>query len=412
MMPSGGQPDQELTPERGETGDSVSLVKPLFVKVRDLPQSPVDYKTYELCRSCERVSGPQSMEGAQRIGGLWRLYPGNSQARLTLLLSGIELRGVHVALSDVNPFLLGANGQEVDTTRLTVSDIPLSYSNKDIEDTLKRLGCILLSNLKYEHERDEKGKLTRWKTGRRFVYIETPAVPLQRDVKIGIFSAKLYHKEQRNQVLVCYNCFEKGHLSRDCTNTMKCRACRQEGHKQGDRLCMFNLAGPSAATAFPALTAAVALEAQGEADMPTDNAPSVVPPPRSPSPSAEVTPAEVIEDNQEDQEDNSLPSDSNPSEASSGDTPHESSPVQLELGDSPPEGSRGQLEGVGQHDDSDGYGPKASPGTSTPDNKSSKKKKDKRSQRILTTMFGNKRALSPEEGMNRKSKREKDDISS
>ena len=186
-MASGGQPDQQLTPERGKTGDSVSLVKPLFVKARDLPQSPVDYKTYELCRSCESVSGPQSMEGAQRIGGLWRLYPGNSQARLTLLLSGIELRGVHVALSDVNRFLLGASGQEVETSRLTVSDIPLSYSNKDIEDTFKRLGCILLSNLKYEHERDEKGKLTRWKTGRWFVYIETPAVPLQRDVKIGIF---------------------------------------------------------------------------------------------------------------------------------------------------------------------------------------------------------------------------------
>ena len=164
---------------------------------------------------------------------------------------------------------------------------------------------------------------------------------------------------------------------------------------------MFNLAGPSAATAFPALTAAVAMEAQGEADLPTDNAPSVVPPSGSPSPSTEVTPAEVIEDNQGDQEENSLPRDSNPSEASSGDTPHESSPDQLELG-----------EGVGQHDDSDGYGPKASPGTSTPDNKGSKKKKDKRGQRILTTMFGNKRALSPEEGMNRKSKREKDDISS
>ena len=357
--------------------------------------------------------GPNPRRGAKELGDYGASTLATARPRLTLLLSGIELRGVHFTLSDVNPFLLGANGQEVETTRLTVSDIPLSYSNKDIEDNLKRLGCILLSNPKYEHERGEEGKLTRWKTGRRFVYIETPAVPLQRDVKIGIFSAKIYHKEQRNQVLMCYNCFEKGHLSRDCTNTMKCRACRQEGHKQGERICMFILASPSTATAFPALTAAVAMEAQGEADLPTDNAPSVVPPPRSPSPSAEVTPAEVIEDNQEDQEDNSLPSDSNLSDASSGDTPHESSPDQLELGDSPPEGTQGQLEGVGQHGDSDGYGPKAPPGTSTTNNNGPKKKKDKRGQCILTTMFGNKRALSPEEGMNRKSKREKaDDISS
>ena len=63
------------------------------------------------------------------------------------------------------PFLLGASGQEVESTRLTVIDIPLSYNNKDIEDTRKGLGCISLSNLKYEHDRDEKGKLTRWKTG-------------------------------------------------------------------------------------------------------------------------------------------------------------------------------------------------------------------------------------------------------
>ena len=140
-----------------------------------------------MCRACEQVSGPQTMEGAQRIGGLWRLYPRSTEARTQLLLQGIDSRGVHVELSDTNPFLLSPDGTEVQSTRLLVSDVPLSSSNKDIEDTLLRLGCKLLSPLRYELERDELGHLTQWKTGHRYVFIAVPASPLQRGVKIGIF---------------------------------------------------------------------------------------------------------------------------------------------------------------------------------------------------------------------------------
>ena len=242
-------------PRGGDMDSDRSSVKPLFVKVRDLPCSDEhNYKVTELCRACEKAAGPQSMDGAQRIGGLWRLYPANMAARTSLLMSGIAIRGLQVSLLDTNPFLIkGGDGSEVKTTRVTISDIPLSYANSVIEETLVKLGCKLMSVLKYECDRDERGKLTRWRNGRRFAYIELPKEPLTREVKVGQFLAKLYHKKQRvadqRARSQCFNCFEWGHKGFQCTNATKCRLCLQPSHKQGDPKCGLLLddqAAPSA----------------------------------------------------------------------------------------------------------------------------------------------------------------------
>ena len=51
---------------RGDTGVTLKTVKALFIKVRSLPEAidNNDYKVFEMCRSCEQVAGPQTMEGA------------------------------------------------------------------------------------------------------------------------------------------------------------------------------------------------------------------------------------------------------------------------------------------------------------------------------------------------------------
>lgn len=232
-------------PEVAAIGSSSTMrtVKPLFVRVRDLPSSDkYDYSVVELCKACEKVSGTHSMEGAQRIGGLWRLYPAKLEARAALLVQGIALSGVHVELMDSNPFLVkGSGGQEVPTTRVIISDVPLSYSNEEIEEALIKLSCQLMSPIRYECARDDHGKLTRWKTGRRFVFITIPASPLPREVDVGRFKAKLYHREQRALLQesnsVCYNCLEKGHFSFSCVNEVVCRTCKRSGHKQNDPRC-------------------------------------------------------------------------------------------------------------------------------------------------------------------------------
>ena len=104
---------------------------------------------------------------------------------------------------------------------------------------MKKLGVQLRSNLFDERGRDDHGKLTRWKTGRRFVFIAVPSQPLPKEVPIGPFRGTLYHKEQKT-VTTCTNCLQKSHNSSACTAPVKCRACYQDGHKAGAEECQLS----------------------------------------------------------------------------------------------------------------------------------------------------------------------------
>ena len=198
-------------------------------------------KLWTGCMATDNGGGPENR-------GTLAVIPQNHRSSYRAPCERNRLKGGACWCKSHNLFLVGSNGDEVQSTRLIVSDVPLSSSNKDIEDTLLKLGCKLLSP-----RRDEKGLLTQWKTGRRYIFIAVPASSLQRDIKIGIFNAKLYHREQKSQrpVLSCYNCFERGHVRRECPNLMRCRVCRQEGHKQGYQVCALNMTSQVAATDFP-----------------------------------------------------------------------------------------------------------------------------------------------------------------
>ena len=133
------------------------------------------------------------------------------------------------------------NSEQPQSTRLVVSNIPLSYSDTEILEAIKKLGVTVFSKLIAECDRDESGKLTHWKTGRRFIYIAVPKIPLPKTVEMGPFRASLYHKEQklqeRQQDAVCGRCLEKGHKAAFCLAPIKCRQCLQEGHKAGEAAC-------------------------------------------------------------------------------------------------------------------------------------------------------------------------------
>ena len=69
------------------------------------------------------------------------------------------------------------------------------------------------------------------------MFVITPEKPLERTAKIGGFTARLYHKKQPKvdpQQTLCSRCLERGHRVSACPNTIRCRECRQEGHKRGD----------------------------------------------------------------------------------------------------------------------------------------------------------------------------------
>ncbi|KAL8609418.1 hypothetical protein ACOMHN_006605 [Nucella lapillus] len=207
------------------------------------------FTTAEICAAAEKVCGHNNIDGAQRIGSLWRIYPCSREGRNKLLVQGFILRGVHLNVKSQNPFVVRnvtdgvTDEREVQTpaTKLVIGNVPLSFSDDDLLKTVKQLQVSIRSKLILERDRDENGKMTHWKTGRRILYIGVPNVPLQKNVQIGPFRASLYHKEQKlireQKDAECRNCLRKGHQTRKCQNPIKCQQCYCDGHKAGDPEC-------------------------------------------------------------------------------------------------------------------------------------------------------------------------------
>ena len=184
------------------------------------------------------VSDESTVEGAQRIGGLWRIYLTDQNTRVQALCTGINIRGIQINLKDKNPYLV-AGHDEVESTRLYIRNVPLSYDNDAIENSIKSLGVQMLGSLKYVRARTPAGKLTNFKTGDRFVDIIVPSEPLPKKKSMGLFTASLYHKEQKQSAteIECGNCKQSGHVRRDCKNEPVCYDCLKPGHKKGSPLC-------------------------------------------------------------------------------------------------------------------------------------------------------------------------------
>ena len=233
---------------------SNSSCQPVFVLNSQLPGfDNKAFTTAEICSSAEKVCGYNSIDGAQRIGGLWRIYPRENSSRQKMLLNGIVLRGVAVTVKGRNPYLIrdinnpdqigDRESFQPPTTKLIIGNIPLSFSDDELLQAVKEQGVNIFSKLISERDRDENGKLTHWKTGRRFVYIAVPLTPLPNKVTIGPFSASFYHKEQktalRQEQAECRRCLTKGHKASECLAPIKCRQCLKEGHKAGDSQCGF-----------------------------------------------------------------------------------------------------------------------------------------------------------------------------
>ena len=207
-------------------------MEPVFLKAEDLAS---ETNVLELCVAAERISGRETIAGAQRIRGLWRVYPLTREAQTSLLVSGVELHGQTVVCFNKNPYIL-RGGSEAPTTKLYISDIPISVDNGEIRN-LERLGCTIRSPLVSERARNKDGKLTRFLTGRRFVFIEIPSSPLQRSVEVGPFRATLYHKEMKSKDPKCGKCLQTGHVASTCNSNIVCRSCFKSGHMAKDGKC-------------------------------------------------------------------------------------------------------------------------------------------------------------------------------
>eukprot|EP00745_Piridium_sociabile_P027240 TRINITY_DN4391_c0_g1_i6.p2 TRINITY_DN4391_c0_g1~~TRINITY_DN4391_c0_g1_i6.p2 ORF type:complete len:304 (-),score=34.77 TRINITY_DN4391_c0_g1_i6:4066-4977(-) len=219
--------------------EAPAVVEPVFILNKLLPMAAENsFSVAEICSAAEKTSGHGTVEGAQRLGGLWRIYPTTIDARVGILSRGIVLRGHSVQPRDRNPFLIRDNNgteREVAAVKVIVGNVPMSYKNTDIAKAMEqRLNVKIQSNVMDEKDRVD-GKLTRWKTGRRFVFIEPPTKPLPKSLQIGAFRASIYHRDQTPKQ--CARCLAKTHRTHECTSDVRCRVCLELGHVSGAEVC-------------------------------------------------------------------------------------------------------------------------------------------------------------------------------
>ena len=146
--------------------------------------------------------------------------------------------GTQVSLLPKNPFTLQDQNSEKPATKLWVGNVPMTVDDNVIETALKKLGCEMRSTVRKELARDKNGKLTKWETGRRFVFITVPATPLPKLCTMGIFSAELYHREMKEKRdenrKKCANCLLPDHAAATCTNPVVCLTCFRPGHRRSE----------------------------------------------------------------------------------------------------------------------------------------------------------------------------------
>jgi hypothetical protein len=75
----------------------LARIKSVFILTRDLPYDPDDFiTTREICSKAEDTCGYATVEGALRIGGLWRVYPNTQAARMHATFGKRSVHSEHI----------------------------------------------------------------------------------------------------------------------------------------------------------------------------------------------------------------------------------------------------------------------------------------------------------------------------
>jgi ribA/ribD-fused uncharacterized protein len=208
--------------------------QPIFIKDMDWP-SPMT--NFSVCMAVTNEIDSSELIGAQKIGGLWRIYL-KSETALKKLLLGLDYQDHKIPVYRHNPLRTGANSPDDQLIRITLKDLPLSVSNQVIENYLKQTGIEIVKSPEYARARDpDTHQLTSWFNGDRVMFTRELRSPMPRFIQLASFTCRVFHDGQITKPVLCTNCFKTDHTKSKCTNPASCKACKKPGHQPGDESC-------------------------------------------------------------------------------------------------------------------------------------------------------------------------------
>ncbi|VDH91591.1 Hypothetical predicted protein [Mytilus galloprovincialis] len=226
--------------------DPGNFVKSIFLKDEDVHDSGKPSKSLwltnvEIYNAIDAKVPAERIKGIQRIREMWRLYMDNEEDRLSLLVTGLHLRGRQVPLYSQNPRNPGR--LQENTIRIKVKNVPLSADDGQIHRALTLQGCDIQSL--FRECLRINGKVTACQTGDRVVISKVLDKVVPRNLQIGKYMARVFHAGQpefnrsinydtSSNVKTCHKCLKPGHLIYECPNDWVCKTCNKSGHKMLD----------------------------------------------------------------------------------------------------------------------------------------------------------------------------------
>ena len=135
----------------------------------------------KLCISAHGLY-PSEIYGAQFIYNIWYIYPRTNRTRTALIVSGINIDGMHIDIYDENP----RKSEKKKSEKILIKNLPATIPISVIMGYVKGLPQLKLrSNVIYAKERNGD-ELSPFINGDRLIYV-SPDVssPLPRETIIG-----------------------------------------------------------------------------------------------------------------------------------------------------------------------------------------------------------------------------------
>lgn len=121
------------------------------------------FTEYDICEAMGDLIESDEIFGCQLLKNVWRLYTKSEESRVKLLQHGIDIDSQHFELHDTNP-LLSLDSRYISgkpkQIKLTIKDIPVSYTNEQIKSWLQKRGLHPVGEVKYSLLHDKQGQLT------------------------------------------------------------------------------------------------------------------------------------------------------------------------------------------------------------------------------------------------------------